>query len=111
MRRLPLKAAAIVLVCALSPLLQSQTLLVAGDGSERPLPDVPTLMREVEEHQRAAEAIQKDYIFHEVVTRQEESGKTERREYDVFWLNGVEVHKMTRKDGRDLTADELKKED
>src|SRR5262249_14918116 len=35
----------------------------------------------------------------------------ETREYDVFWLNGVEVHKLTRKDNRDLTPDELKKED
>jgi hypothetical protein len=67
-------------------------------------------MHEVEQHQRASEAIQKNYLYHEVSNRQESNGKTETREFDVFWLNGVEVHKMTRKDGRDLTADEQKKE-
>jgi hypothetical protein len=76
-----------------------------------PLPDVPTLMHEVEEHQRAAETIQKDYLYHEVAREQHgDNGKVEIREYDVFWLHGVEVHKLTRKDGRELTADEQRKE-
>ena len=79
-------------------------------AADRPLPDIPTLMHEVEQHQRASEAIQKDYLYHEVATEQENGKKTETREYDVFWLNGVEVQKLTRKDGRDLTADEQKKE-
>jgi hypothetical protein len=84
----------------------------SGPAVDRPLPDVPTLMHEVEQHQRASEAIQKDYLYHEVVTEQESDGKkkTETREFDVFWLNGVQVHKLTRKDGRDLTVDEQKKE-
>src|SRR5262249_8179872 len=80
-------------------------------ASDRPLPDIPTLMHEVEHHQRASEAIQKNYLFHEVATVQDNGKKTETREYDIFWLNGVEVHKLTRKDGKDLTADEKKKED
>jgi hypothetical protein len=79
-------------------------------AADRPLPDIPTLMHEVEQHQRASEAIQKDYLYHEVSTEQENGKTTETREYDVFWLNGVVVHKLTRKDGRDLTADEQKKE-
>ncbi|MBS1820996.1 MAG: hypothetical protein JST61_03315 [Acidobacteria bacterium] len=78
---------------------------------EKPLPDIPTLMHEVETHQHDSETIQKDYIFHEVVTQRESKGKTENREFDVFWLHGVEVHKLTRKNGRDLTEDEKKKED
>ncbi|RSL18217.1 hypothetical protein EDE15_3775 [Edaphobacter aggregans] len=82
----------------------------------RPLPDIPTLMHEVETHQKASEAIQKDYLFHEVATEQENDGhgglkKIETSEYDVFWLNGVPVRKMTKKNGKDLTADEQKKED
>jgi hypothetical protein len=81
-----------------------------GD-SDRPLPDVPTLMHEVEEHQRAAEAIQKNYLYHEVATEQRSDGKRiETDEFDVFWLNGVQVHKRTRKNGKDLTADEQRKE-
>lgn len=95
------------LACA--PLSFAQT-EVEQPAADRPLPDIPTLMHEVEQHQRASEAIQKDYLYHAVSTAQENGKKTETREYDVFWLNGVEVHKLTRKDGRDLTADEQKKE-
>jgi hypothetical protein len=81
-------------------------------SSDRPLPDIPTLMHEVEAHQRASEAIQKNYLYHEDARREDEKGKQEEhREFDVFWLNGVQIHKLTRKDGRDLTEDEKKKED
>jgi hypothetical protein len=72
-------------------------------------------MHEVEDRQRAAEAVQKDYIFHSVETGQQVDGhgavkKTEINEYDVFWLNGVQVSKLVRKNGKDLSADEQKKE-
>lgn len=83
--------------------------------TDRPLPDVATLMREVEMHQKAAEAIQKDYLYHAVETQQETDGngavkKTATREYDVFWVSGVPVRKLTKKDGRELTPEEQKKE-
>jgi hypothetical protein len=82
---------------------------------ERPLPDIASLMHEVEAHQKASETIQKDYLYHEVATAEENDGhggvkKTEIREFDVFWLNGVEVHKLVKKDGKELNADEQKKE-
>lgn len=84
----------------------------SSPDTSRPLPDIPTLMHEVEEHQRASEAIQKDYLFHEVRHQQSGDGKkSETEEYDVFWLRGVEVHKLTRKNGRELTADEQRKAD
>ncbi len=72
-------------------------------------------MHEVETHQKASETIQKDYLYHEVATAQETDGhggvkKTETKEFDVFWLNGVEVQKLVKKDGKDLNADEQKKE-
>jgi hypothetical protein len=89
--------------------IQAQT--SAAPEDTRPLPDIAALMHEVEQHQRESEKIQKDYLYHEVATQQEDNGKkTETREYDVFWLNGVEVQKLTRKNGRELSADEQKKE-
>lgn len=89
---------------------------VASEGEQaRPLPDIPRLMHEVEEHERTAEAVQKDYLYHAVDTIQELDGhgrvkKTESREYDVFWVEGVPVHKLTSKDGRALSPQEQKKE-
>ncbi len=88
----------------------------ASEGEERPLPDIPKLMHEVQEHERTSEAVQKDYLYHAIDTMQEIDGhgrvkKTESRGYDVFWVEGVPVHKLTSKDGRNLSPQELKKED
>jgi len=87
----------------------------AATGAERALPDVPKLMRDVEVNQKIAEAIEKNYLYRSVQTEEEMDGhgrakKTETREYDVFWVNGVPVHRMTKKNGKDLSAEEQKKE-
>jgi hypothetical protein len=84
-------------------------------GQVQPLPDVPALMHEVEEHEKAAEAVQKDYLYHAADTVEELDGhgrvkKTESREYDVFWVEGVPVHQLTKKDGRELSADQQNKQ-
>jgi hypothetical protein len=91
--------------------------ITAADLSavERPLPDIPALMHEVETRQKASESIQKDYLYREVATAEENDShggvkKTETKEFDVFWLNGVEVQKLVKKDGKELDAEELKKE-
>lgn len=81
----------------------------------KPLPDIPVLMHEVERHQKSAESIQKNYLYHEVAIAEESDGrggvkKTETKEYDVFWVNGVEVQKLTKKNGKELTETEQKKE-
>jgi hypothetical protein len=73
-------------------------------------------MREVESHQRAAEELQKNYIYREFTSMDQlnskgESKKSESREFEVFWLNGVRVARVLKKDGKDLTPDERKKED
>ena len=83
--------------------------------NERPLPDIPALMHAVEINQRVSEAIEKDYLYKSVQTEVEADGhggikKTETREYDVFWVNGVPVYRMTKKNGKELSADEQKKE-
>ncbi len=85
------------------------------DDLERPLPDIPELMRSVEVNQRRSEAVEKDYLYRSVQTQEETDGhggvkKTETREYDIFWVNGVPVHRMTRKNGKELSAEEQKKE-
>jgi hypothetical protein len=83
---------------------------------DRPLPDIPALMHSVEVNQRASEAIEKDYLYRSVQTGEELDGhgrtkKTETKEYDIFWVNGVPVHRLTKKDGKELSAEEQKKEE
>src|SRR5271170_1650560 len=86
-----------------------------ADDVERPLPDTPALMHAVEVNQRASEAVEKDYMYRSVQTHEESDGhggvkKTETEEYDVFWLEGVPVHRLTKKNGKELSAEEQKKE-
>lgn len=83
--------------------------------ADRPLPEIPALMHAVEENQRKAEAIEKDYIYHSVSTAQEIDGKgrvkkTTVTEADHFWINGVAVRRLLKKDGKELTPAELAKE-
>jgi hypothetical protein len=81
----------------------------------RPLPDIPTLMHQVESRQRLAETVQKDYLYRESTRVDDLDGhgavkKSETRDFDVFWIEGVPVRKLVRKDGKDLSPDDLKKE-
>jgi hypothetical protein len=82
---------------------------------ERPLPDVSTLMRQVEKKQRADEMVEKDYIYRQTTRFEELDGhgkvkKVVSKEFDIFWLDGVNVRRLVKKDGKDLSADEQKKE-
>ena len=94
---------------------EQETAGTKPDEVERPLPDIPALMHSVEVNQKAAEAIEKDYMYRSVQTHEETNGhggvkRSETMEYDVFWVNGVRVHRLTKKNGKELSADEQKKE-
>jgi len=92
-----------------------ETAVTKQDDLERPLPDIPALMHAVEVNQRASEKVESDYMYRSVQTHEEADGhggvkKAETMEYDIFWVNGVPVHRLTKKNGKELSADEQKKE-
>jgi hypothetical protein len=73
-------------------------------------------MHDVEANQRKAEAVEKNYIFHSVETEQEVDGhgqikKTKITEADHYWVNGVPVRRVVKRDGKPLSADEQAQED
>ena len=79
------------------------------------LPDIPTLMRQVEANQRVAEATQQNYIYRESSRLDERDSheavkKTLTNDFEIFWLNGVRVARRLKSNGKDLTSDEAKKE-
>jgi hypothetical protein len=87
----------------------------AAEVAAKPLPDIPSLMRDVEANQRKAEAIEKNYIYHSVEIAQEVDGrgrpkKTMVTESDHYWIEGVPVRRIVKKDGKPLTPEELTKE-
>jgi hypothetical protein len=87
----------------------------AVPAAERPLPDIPTLMRQVEANQRASEALERDYIFREFtrldkLDSKDAVKKTDSRDFEIFWINGVRVARTVAKDGKPLSPEEAKKE-
>jgi len=99
-----------------APSISAQVADANSTSPARPLPDIPALMHAVEVNQRKAEAVEKDYIYHSVTTRQQADShggvkKTAIIEADNFWLNGVPITRIVKRDGKALNADELAKED
>jgi hypothetical protein len=89
----------------------------AAFGASEPaaLPDAATMLREVEAHQKQLDKVREDYTFRAVqTTRQLDSSgntkKVETEEHEVFFVNGERVQKLVRKDGKDLTPDQARKE-
>jgi hypothetical protein len=89
----------------------------SGLGASEPaaLPDAATMLHEVETRQKQLDKVREDYTFRAVQTvRQLDSSgnakKTETEEHEVFFVNGHQVEKLVRKDGKDLTPDQARKE-
>jgi hypothetical protein len=98
-----------------TPVVGQEAVATKPEEGERPLPDVPALMQEVLKNQRKEEAVRKDYLYRAVETSREMDGhgavkKTETKEYDIFWVGGVPVSRLMKKNGKELSADEQKKE-
>jgi hypothetical protein len=79
------------------------------------LPDAATMLREVEAHQKQLDKVREDYTFRAIQTTREldSSGKTkkvETEEHEVFFVNRQRIEKLVRKDGKDLTPDQARKE-
>ncbi len=117
----PTVASFALLLCALSGAAQTQSqsqtpTQAQADPSPNPsLPDIATLMRQVEANERKAETIQRDYIYDETNSFEERDShehtkKSGSREREIFWLNDVPVGRTLKKDGKPLTEEEKKKE-
>jgi hypothetical protein len=86
-----------------------------AQAMQPPLPDAPTLMKQVEEHQHKLDQIRENYTYHETVITHEldKKGnikKDESEENNVFFVNGHEINQRIKKNGKELNADEQKKE-
>jgi hypothetical protein len=84
-------------------------------ANQPPIPDPSTLMKQVEDHQRKLDQTRENYTYREIVLVHEldKNGnvkKTESEEDEVFFVNSHEIDRKVKKDGKDLSADEQKKE-
>src|ERR1700744_5425794 len=88
--------------------------LCLAQATQPPLPDVPTLMKQVEDHQHKLDQVREHYTYHETVITHEldKNGnikKNETEENNVFFVNGHEIDQKVKKNGEELSADEQKK--
>ncbi len=86
-----------------------------GASDPGALPDAATMLRDVEAHQKQLDKMRENYTFRSVeTTRQLDSSgntkKVETEEHEVFFVNGHRVQKLVRKDGKDLSPDQARKE-
>jgi hypothetical protein len=86
-----------------------------GFAQEAPIPDVPTLIKQVEENQHKMDETRENYTYREVslthtLNKDGSVKKTESEEDEVFFVNTHEIDRTVKKDGKELSADEQKKE-
>src|SRR5271163_886184 len=100
-------------LCAFRPLAQQSSAKPSAAGA--PIPDIPTVMLQVQAHQRELDKVKENYTFREIQQTDDldSSGrvkKTETEENEIFFVNGHHIERMVKKNGKDLSPDEQKKE-
>lgn len=100
----------------LFPLCASLCVATCTAQQTAPIPDAATLLQQVAEHQRQLDKTRENYTWNETVVIQmlDKKGdvkKTQSEEDDIFFVNAHEVDRTVKKDGKDLTPDQQKKEE
>lgn len=88
---------------------------VSATLPETPLPDIPALLHSVEQHQVELDRAREEYTFRQQqqLTFYDKHGKqqrTEERVSNVFFVHGHPVETLVSKNGKPLSAGDLKKE-
>jgi hypothetical protein len=83
--------------------------------AQAPMPDPATLVKEIEAHQRRMDELRENYTFHEIVRTDEldSSGAVkgiETDERDVFFVNGHRIARLIKKNGKELSEGERRRE-
>jgi len=86
-----------------------------GSASERPLPDINALFKQVDAQQKAARKAIREYIYRSEYSEQDLDShgavkKTSTEEREFFWVNGVYIGRLLARDGKPISGDELKKQ-
>ncbi len=80
-----------------------------------PIPDAATLLRQVAEHQHKLDETRENYTWLETIVIREldKKGnvkKTESEDDEIFFVNAHEIKRTMKKNGKDFTPDEKKKD-
>jgi hypothetical protein len=89
--------------------------LVSSNAEQVAIPDAATILRQVEANQKQLDKARENYTFIATQTTREldshgNTKKVESEEHEVFFVNGQQIEKLVRKDGKELTPDQANKE-
>ncbi len=113
---LPPAILVVLMVVASIALLSGRPVLAQEPATAAaPLPDIRQLMTEVMDHQKQLEKVRENYTYHVTSVNQElDSGgkvnKTETEEQEVFFVNGHQIERTVKKDGKPLSDHDQQKE-
>lgn len=99
----------------LIPYLLLGPVALAQQTANAPLPEIRQLMNEVREHQKQLDKVRENYTYSSLGTTQDIDAKgkvmkTETREFEEFFVNGHQIGRLVKKDGKPLDDQEQQKE-
>jgi hypothetical protein len=91
------------------------SILCAQQAANSPVPNIPDLMRKVEDHQKQVEKARENYTFTSAQTVEDIDAnghvtKTETEEDDDFFVNGHVIERAVKKNGKPLAGRDEEKE-
>ena len=103
-------------IASATPAQQAGDSAAPASQNEKPLPDIPTLLRDIGKNQGALEDLRKLYTCHlsEEEDKMDSGGQVKSRtlkDYDVFYIGDEQVLHLLAKDGKPLDPDEKQRED
>jgi hypothetical protein len=109
------RLAGLMLILAPVPLAHGQQTAGQTGQAGQALPEIPQLLREVQEHQKQLDKARENYTYTSLQTTQDldSSGqvtKTETAEHEEFFVNGHQIGRLVKKDGKPLGDQEQQKE-
>jgi hypothetical protein len=75
-----------------------------------PLPDIPTLLHQVELAQQQNEKIRQNYFYDATTTTLESNGHTDVKVAEIFFVNGVRLERLLSHNGKPLPPEDAAKE-
>ncbi|MGC9199340.1 MAG: hypothetical protein ACP5E5_10455 [Acidobacteriaceae bacterium] len=84
-------------------------------AADKPIPPIPELLHDVEEHQKEAEAAQRDYTYHVHLELQQldHSGRVKKiitEDSESITIDGIRIEKVVARNGKPLTPEQAQKE-
>ena len=110
------KKVLVVWLCAIAAAFRTRP-RVQSSKTKKPLPDIPALMHAAERRSRERpEAIEKNYLYHSMADCQRKRWtrrrprRPRRESMTCSGLRGVPVRRLVKRNGKELSPDEQKKE-